>query len=51
MNFADILVLVAITILVIFAISMIIKNKRNGKNSCGCDCSHCSNSCKNNDKN
>ncbi|MCR4615149.1 MAG: FeoB-associated Cys-rich membrane protein [Clostridiales bacterium] len=41
MNIWDYLIIGIIAAVVIFAVTVIHKNKKNGKCSCGCDCSHC----------
>ena len=43
-NLATIIVLILVAAAVIFAIFTMIKNKKNGKTSCGCGCSGCPNS-------
>lgn len=46
MNMADILVLLAVGTAIVIAVVILRKNRKSGKSSCGCDCSHCSQSCK-----
>ena len=46
MNFADILIIIAIAIVVFLAIRKIIKNRTNGKNCCG-ECFNCPKNCEN----
>lgn len=41
MNTADILIIIAIITALVLAVVKIVKNKRQGKSSCGCDCSKC----------
>ena len=41
MNGADILVIIFVAALVAAAVVIMIRNKRGGKHSCGCDCSNC----------
>ncbi len=42
MNFWDVLIIVLIGAVVVFAAVRIVKNKKRGKSSCGCDCANCS---------
>ncbi len=41
MNYWDIILILAIVLAVALAVIKIIKNKKAGKSSCGCDCSNC----------
>ena len=41
MNIWDYIIIGIIAAVVIIAVTVVIKNKKNGKCSCGCDCSHC----------
>ncbi|MBR4542660.1 MAG: FeoB-associated Cys-rich membrane protein [Lachnospiraceae bacterium] len=41
MNHWDIILIIAIVHAVALAVIKIIKNKKAGKSSCGCDCSSC----------
>ena len=41
----DIVLIVAIVATVGLAVWRIVRNKRQGKSSCGCDCGHCAASC------
>jgi len=43
-NIATIIVLLVVAAAVIFAIYIMVKNKREGKSSCGCECHNCPNS-------
>lgn len=45
MGFFDILVIVFCVLFVVFVIIKAIIDKKNGKSSCGCDCSKCGGSC------
>lgn len=46
MNMADLFVGLAVVGIVALAVIILRRNKKNGKSSCGCDCSNCSQSCK-----
>ena len=46
MNFADIIVAVAVFGIAILAISILRRNKKAGKSSCGCDCGSCTQICR-----
>ena len=41
MNHWDIIIIIALAIVVTLAVIKIIRNKKAGKSSCGCDCSSC----------
>ena len=41
-NLATILISSLLIVIVISIIQYLIRQKRDGKNSCGCDCGHCS---------
>ena len=41
-NLATILISSLLIVIVISIIKYLIRQKRDGKNSCGCDCGHCS---------
>lgn len=45
MNFADIIVAAAVIGIAVLAISILRRNKKNGKSSCGCDCGCCNQDC------
>lgn len=45
MNIWDILIIIVIAAAVTFAVLKIIKNKKQGKSSCGGDCSNCGMRC------
>lgn len=45
MNWGSIAVLVIIAALVAVVIAKMIKDKKEGKSSCGCDCSSCGGAC------
>ena len=45
MNIADIIVLLVIIAVIGTAVWIIRRNKKNGKCSCGCDCSQCGQGC------
>lgn len=45
MNGADVIVAIAVGIMVLLAAAMIWRNRRNGKRSCGCQCSDCGYGC------
>lgn len=45
MNMADVIVLAAVLAIAAIAVMILRRNKKNGKSSCGCDCSKCSQSC------
>lgn len=40
-NWVNILVIALVAIAVFFAVRSMIKDKKAGKSSCGCNCSHC----------
>lgn len=46
MNFADIIVAVAVIGIVALAVAILRRNKKAGKSSCGCDCGNCAQSCR-----
>ncbi len=54
MGFVEISVIVVCSLIVVGVIVKAVIDKKNGKTSCGCDCSHCSGcsgcSCKSNKK-
>ena len=41
MNIWDILIIVLLAAVVVFAAVRIVKNRKKGKCSCGCDCANC----------
>ena len=41
MNGATLAVVAIIAVLIIGAIAVLINNRRKGKSSCGCNCTHC----------
>lgn len=45
MNALDIILIVAIAAVAGFAVWRIVRNKRQGKSACGCDCGHCGCGC------
>ena len=45
MNVWDIVILLGVGILVGLAVFRMVKNRREGKSSCGCDCGSCSCTC------
>lgn len=47
MNGADMIVAIAVGIMVLLAAAIIRRNRRNGKSSCGCQCSDCGYGCGN----
>ena len=40
-NWINIVVIALVGVAVFFAVRSLIKNKKAGKSSCGCNCSHC----------
>ena len=40
-NWVNILVIALVAVMVFFAARSLIKDKKAGKSSCGCNCSHC----------
>lgn len=40
-NWVNILVIALVTVAIFFAARSLIKDKKAGKSSCGCNCSHC----------
>lgn len=46
MNFADIIVAVAVIGVAALAVVILRRNKKAGKSCCGCDCGSCAQSCK-----
>ena len=42
MTLADILITIGLVFVVGVAITVMVLNKKRGKNSCGCDCANCS---------
>ena len=45
MNTFDILIVILIAAAVALAVWRVIRNKKQGKSSCGCDCGHCAMKC------
>ena len=45
MNALDIMLILAIAGVAGFAVWRIVRNRRQGKSACGCDCAHCSCGC------
>ena len=45
MNALDIILIVGIAAVAALAVWRIVRNRRQGKSSCGCDCGHCSCGC------
>ena len=45
MNTLDIILILAIAALAGLAVWHIVRNRRQGKSACGCDCGHCSCGC------
>ncbi len=42
MNIWDYIIIAVIAAVIITAVVIIVLNRKKGKNSCGCDCAHCS---------
>ena len=45
MNALDILLLAAVAAAVGIAVWRLMRNRRQGKSACGCDCGHCARGC------
>ena len=45
MNALDVVLIAAIAAVAGFAVWRIVRNRRQGKSACGCDCGHCSCGC------